>query len=107
MSNKLLKRFNDFVDNQTEEPTKEELVIIVKQFCKDKKYKEKKAKEEEKKAVEKPKRKPSAYNEFYKAESAKLKEKELSLPKEEHMTANAKMAYISNLWKQLKQEEEE
>ena len=101
MSSKLLSRLSEFVDNQTEEPTKKDLADVMKQFFKEK---AEKAKKEKKNSGDKPKRKPSLYNEFYKAESAKLKLKEASLDKDDRMTAKEKMSYIAALWKEKKEE---
>ena len=103
MSSKLFSRLSEFVGNQTNEPSKKDLSDAIKQLYKEKAAKAKKEKKSG--GEEKPKRKPSAYNEFYKEQSAILKEKEASLDKEDRMTAKEKMTYIANMWKEKKDEE--
>lgn len=100
MSNKgdkLKERLAEFVSKQSEEPSKSELETAVKTVFNEKK-KQGKA-EKDKSCVEKPKRKPSAYNLFYAEQSAILKQKEED--KEDgyvKMTAQMKMQYIGSLW---------
>lgn len=99
MSNKgdkLKERLAEFVSKQSEEPSKKELEAAIKTVFNDKKKQEKAQKENS--VVEKPKRKPTAYNLFYAEQSAILKENEENGV--EKMTAKAKMQYIAALWKE-------
>ena len=89
---KLKKRLAEFVSNLSFEPSKKELDVAVKNIFNDKK---KAAKESD----DKPKRKLSAWNIFYKEQSAILKASEESKSKDERMSAKEKMTYIAGLWK--------
>jgi len=99
MSAKLAQRLQDMMLACTDEPSKKEMTAALTKVFKDKTAK---AKEEKQQSGDKPKRKPSAYNIFYKEQSAILKESEQSKPKEERMSAKEKMAYIAGLWKASK-----
>lgn len=101
---KLKQRLAEFVSKQSEEPSKKELEAALKTVFNDKKKRGKD--EKDKLSVEKPKRKPSAYNLFYAEQSAILKEKE-SEEGFEKMTAQMKMQYIGSLWKQKNGMDEE
>ncbi len=98
-----MARLNEFISNQTNEPTKKELTEAITNVFKEKKTQEKKSKKTDC-DDDKPKRKPSAYNLFYKEQSAILKEKEALKDKEDRMSAKEKMAYIAQLWKNKKSE---
>lgn len=100
-SDKLKERLAEFVSKQSEEPSKKELEAALKTVFNEKKKGGKEVKD--KSTVEKPKRKPTAYNLFYAEQSAILKEKENNKENEEgfeKMTAQMKMQYIGSLWKQ-------
>ena len=99
MSAKLAQRLQDMMLACTDEPSKKDMTAALTKVFKDKTAK---AKEEKQQSGDKPKRKPSAYNIFYKEQSAILKENEQSKPKEERMSAKEKMAYIAGLWKASK-----
>lgn len=98
-----MARLNEFISNQTNEPTKKELTEAITKVFKEKKTQEKKSKKTDCND-DKPKRKPSAYNLFYKEQSAILKEKEALKDKEDRMSAKEKMSYIAQLWKDKKGE---
>jgi hypothetical protein len=89
---KLKKRLAEFMSQLSVEPSKKELDTAVKGVFNDKK---KAAKESD----DKPKRKLSAWNIFYKEQSAILKQNEEGKEKDERMSAKEKMAYIASLWK--------
>jgi len=99
MSAKLAQRLQDMMLACTDEPSKKDMTAALTKVFKDKTAK---AKEEKQQSGDKPKRKPSAYNLFYKEQSAILKENEQSKLKEERMSAKEKMAYIAGLWKASK-----
>jgi len=99
MTEKLLNRLKNLILDCTNEPSKQELTAAVTKVFKDKTAK---AKEEKKQATDKPKRKPSAYNIFYKEQSVILREQEQGKAKNECMSAKEKMAYIASLWKAKK-----
>ena len=101
MTDKLLQRLKDLILNCTNEPSKKDLAAAVTRVYKDKAVA---AKEEKKQSDDKPKRKPSVYNIFYKEQSAVLRAKEESVPKEERMSAKEKMAHIASLWKAQKEQ---
>lgn len=99
MTEKLLNRLKNLILDCTNEPSKQELTAAVSKVFKDKAAK---AKEEKKQATDKPKRKPSAYNIFYKEQSAILRDQEQGKSKDECMSAKEKMAHIASLWKAKK-----
>jgi hypothetical protein len=95
--NKLLDRFAKLMEEQTEEPSKKDVSAVVAKFYALKK----------KKTVvneNKPKRAPTAYNVFFKAQMAILKDSEKDMEKDECMTAKAKMAHVAALWKAKKED---
>ena len=94
---KLKQRLAEFMAKLSVEPSKKELDNAVKGVFTDKK---KAAKGSE----DKPKRKLSAWNMFYKEQSAILKISEDGKDKDERMSPSAKMAYIASLWKTKSQE---
>ena len=89
---KLKQRLAEFMSKLTVEPSKKELDSAVKGVFTDKK---KAAKGNE----DKPKRKLSAWNVFYKEQSAILKVSEEGKDKEDRMSSSEKMTYIASLWK--------
>jgi hypothetical protein len=91
---KLTSRLTEFMSRLSFEPSKQELTTAVKNVYNNKKKAEKEDKQE------KPKRKLSAWNIFYKEQSAILKQQEAEKDKEDRMSAKEKMAYIANLWKE-------
>ena len=96
MTDKLIARLQNLILDCTTEPSKKDLATAVTKVFKDKAAK---AKEEKKQADDKPKRKPSAYNNYYKEQSAILRAQEANKPKEERMSGKEKMAYILAMWK--------
>jgi hypothetical protein len=95
--NKLLDRFAKLMEEQTDEPSKKDVSAVVAKFYALKK----------KKTVvneNKPKRAPTAYNVFFKAQMAILKDSEKDMDKDECMTAKAKMAHVAALWKAKKED---
>lgn len=97
---KLKLRLAEFMSRLSVEPSKKELDEAVKGVFKDKK---KTSKEGE----EKPKRQLSAWNIFYKEQSAILKAEEEGKDKDERMSAKEKMSYIASLWKSKSSNQEE
>jgi len=97
MSSKLISRLSDFIATQTEEPSKKDLSDALKEV-----YKSKKTKKSTDGGDDKQKRKPSAYNLYYSEQSAIIKQREETIPKEERMTAKEKMSYIAKLWHEQK-----
>jgi len=95
--NKLLDRFAKLMEEQTEEPSKKDVSAVVAKFYA---LKKKKTVVDE----NKPKRAPTAYNVFFKAQMAILKESEKGIDKDECMTAKAKMAHVAALWKAKKED---
>lgn len=91
---KLTGRLSDFMAKLSFEPSKKEVDTAVKNI-----YNQKKKADKEGKAVDKPKRKLSAWNIFYKEQSAILKKSEEDKDKSDRMSAKEKMAYIAGLWK--------
>ena len=91
---KLTTRLTEFMSKLSFEPSKQELTTAVKNVYNNKKKAEKEEKQD------KPKRKLSAWNIFYKEQSAILKQQEAEKDKEDRMSAKEKMAYIANLWKE-------
>lgn len=91
---KLTTRLTEFMSRLSFEPSKQELTTAVKNVYNNKKKAEKEEKQD------KPKRKLSAWNIFYKEQSAILKKQEAEKDKEDRMSAKEKMAYIANLWKE-------
>jgi|LauGreDrversion4_2_1035121.scaffolds.fasta_scaffold667641_2 hypothetical protein len=91
---KLKARLAEFMSKLSVEPSKKELDNAVKGVFKDKK---KPAKDS---GDVKPKRQLSAWNIFYKEQSAILKLAEESKDKSDRMSAKEKMSYIASLWKQ-------
>ena len=89
--NKLLDRFAKLMEEQTEEPSKKDVSAVVAKFYA---LKKKKTVVDE----NKPKRAPTAYNVFFKAQMAILKDSEKDMEKDECMTAKAKMAHVAELW---------
>ena len=89
---KLKQRLADFMSKLSVEPTKKDLDNAVKSVFTDKK---KAAKD----AGDKPKRKLSSWNLFYKEQSIILKKSEEDKDKEDRMSAKEKMSYIASLWK--------
>lgn len=89
---KLKQRLVDFMSKLSIEPTKKDLDNAVKSVFTDKK---KAAKE----TGDKPKRKLSSWNIFYKEQSIILKKSEESKDKDSRMSAKEKMTYIASLWK--------
>ena len=100
---KLYARFAKLMDDQTNEPTKKEVAAVVTKFYTQLK-KDKKAVGAAAVDENKPKRAPTAYNIFFKEQMAILKDKEKDLPKDDCMTAKAKMAHVAELWKAKKEE---
>jgi hypothetical protein len=100
MTTKLIERLQALMLSCTNEPSKKDLTAAVTKVFKDKAGKAK----EEKNSEDKPKRKPSAYNNFYREQSAVLKQIEESKPKEERMSAKDKMSYIASLWRDAKEQ---
>jgi hypothetical protein len=100
MSSKLISRLSDFIATQTEEPSKKDLSDALKEV-----YKSKKTKKSNDEGDDKQKRKPSAYNIYYSEQSAIIKQREETIPKDERMTAKEKMSYIAKLWKEQKSAE--
>ena len=100
---KLYARFAKLMDDQTNEPTKKEVAAVVTKFYTQLK-KDKKANGAAAVDENKPKRAPTAYNIFFKEQMAILKDKEKDLPKDDCMTAKAKMAHVAELWKAKKEE---
>lgn len=98
---KFLARFAKMMEEQTVEPTKKDVSTAVAKFYAQQK-KNKKANDGAAGGENKPKRAPTAYNIFFKEQMAILKEKETGLPKDECMTAKAKMAHVAELWKAKK-----
>ncbi len=98
---KLKARLAEFMSKLTVEPSKKELDDAVKGVFKDKK---KPAKDS---GDAKPKRQLSAWNIFYKEQSAILKLAEESKEKCDRMSAKEKMSYIASLWKQKSSNTEE
>lgn len=96
---KLLDRFAKLMEEQTDEPSKKDVAAVVTKFYALKK-KSVKANGDE----NKPKRAPTAYNVFFKAQMAILKESEQGIDKDECMTAKAKMAHVAALWKAKKED---
>ena len=96
---KLLDRFAKLMEEQTDEPSKKDVAAVVTKFYALKK-KSVKANGDE----NKPKRAPTAYNVFFKAQMAILKESEKGIDKDECMTAKAKMAHVAALWKAKKED---
>jgi hypothetical protein len=95
--NKLLDRFAKLMEEQTDEPSKKDVSAVVAKFYALKK----------KKTVvneNKPKRAPTAYNIFFKAQMAILKDSEKDMEKDDCMTAKAKMAHVAALWKAKKED---
>lgn len=92
--NKLTTRLTEFMSRLSFEPSKQELTTAVKNVYNNKKKAEKEEKQD------KPKRKLSAWNIFYKEQSAILKQQEAEKDKVDRMSAKEKMAYIANLWKE-------
>ena len=99
---KLLTRFAQLMDDQTHEPTKKEVSAVVTKYYAQQKKNKKAADAGAGADEQKAKRAPTAYNIFFKEQMAILKDKETDLPKEECMTAKAKMAYVADLWKAKK-----
>lgn len=95
--NKLLDRFAKLMEEQTEEPSKKDVSAVVAKFYA---LKKKKTVVDE----NKPKRAPTAYNVFFKAQMAILKDSEKDMEKDECMTAKAKMAHVAALWKAKKED---
>lgn len=89
---KLKQRLADFMSKLSIEPSKKDVDNAVKGIFNDKK---KAAKDND----DKPKRKLSAWNIFYKEQSAILKLSEEKKDKEDRMSAKEKMTYIASLWK--------
>ena len=100
---KLYARFAKLMDDQTNEPSKKEVSAVVTKFYTQLK-KDKKANGAAAVDENKPKRAPTAYNIFFKEQMAILKDKEKDLPKDDCMTAKAKMAHVAELWKAKKEE---
>ena len=103
---KLLARFAQLMDDQTHEPTKKEVSAVVTKYYAQQKKNKKTADAGAGADEQKAKRAPTAYNIFFKEQMAILKEKETDLPKDDCMTAKAKMAYVADLWKTKKGGEE-
>jgi hypothetical protein len=95
--NKLLDRFAKLMEEQTEEPSKKDVSAVVAKFYA---LKKKKTVVDE----NKPKRAPTAYNVFFKAQMAILKDSEKDMEKDDCMTAKAKMAHVAALWKAKKED---
>ncbi len=95
--NKLLDRFAKLMEEQTEEPSKKDVSAVVAKFYA---LKKKKTVVDE----NKPKRAPTAYNVFFKAQMAILKDSEKDMDKDDCMTAKAKMAHVAALWKAKKED---
>lgn len=102
-NDKLTGRLSEFMAQLSFEPSKKDLDVAVKNVFNQKK----KAEKEAKSTVDKPKRKLSAWNIFYKEQSAILKESEESKDKSDRMSAKEKMSYIAALWKSREANEEE
>jgi hypothetical protein len=98
---KLKARLAEFMSKLTIEPSKKELDDAVKGVFKDKKKPTKDS------GNDKPKRQLSAWNIFYKEQSAILKLAEESKDKSDRMSAKEKMSYIASLWKQKSSNTEE
>lgn len=93
-NNKLTDRLSEFMADLSFEPSKKELDAAVRNV-----YNQKKKAGKEAKTDDKPKRKLSAWNIFYKEQSAILKENEEGKDKSDRMSAKEKMSYIASLWK--------
>lgn len=102
-NDKLTGRLSEFMAQLSFEPSKKDLDVAVKNVFNQKK----KAEKEAKSTVDKPKRKLSAWNIFYKEQSAILKESEEGKDKSDRMSAKEKMSYIATLWKAREANEEE
>jgi hypothetical protein len=98
---KLKARLAEFMSKLSVETSKKELDNAVKGVFKDKKKPGKDS------GDAKPKRQLSAWNIFYKEQSAILKLAEESKDKSDRMSAKEKMSYIASLWKQKSSNTEE
>lgn len=99
---KLLTRFAQLMDDQSHEPTKKEVSAVVTKYYAQQKKTKKTADAGAGADEQKAKRAPTAYNIFFKEQMAILKTSEADKPKEDCMTAKAKMAYVAELWKTKK-----